>query len=155
MAAATPSARREPRRRRCSTHAGLPELDAQPSAARIRLAEGAARKVSASVRRACIPDTYAASRPNRDPGRILIPGDGAAGDQGPRIGVPARQWRLRDACGLSRLNDFLALWSQAHLPSCNRQVTSTSIHMERYSSVPRTLKGAAVGGFSDAVLCRR
>src|SRR5206468_582567 len=32
------------------------ELDAQPSAARIRLPEGTARKVSASVRRACIPD---------------------------------------------------------------------------------------------------
>jgi hypothetical protein len=31
--------------------------------------------------------------------------------------------------GLSRLNDILALWPQAHLPSCNRQVTSTSIHM--------------------------
>jgi hypothetical protein len=30
-----------------------------------------------------------------------------------RIGLPARQWRLRDACGLSCLNDFLALWSQA------------------------------------------
>jgi hypothetical protein len=53
------------------------------------------------VRRACIPDTYAASGPNREPGRILIPGDGAAGDQGLRIGLPARQWRLRDACGLS------------------------------------------------------
>ena len=63
-------------------HAGLLKLDAQPSAARIRLPEGAARKVSASVRRACIPDTYAASGPNREPGRILIPGDGAAGDQG-------------------------------------------------------------------------
>jgi hypothetical protein len=100
--------------------AGLLKLDAQPSAARIRLPEGAARKVSASVRRACIPDTYAASGPNREPGRILIPGDGAAGDQGLRIGLPARQWRLRDACGLSRLNDLLALWSQAHTPSCNR-----------------------------------
>ena len=63
-------------------YAGLLKLDAQPSAARIRLPEGAARKVSASVRRACIPDTYAASGPNREPGRILIPGDGAAGDQG-------------------------------------------------------------------------
>jgi hypothetical protein len=52
--------------------AGLLKLDAQPSAARIRLPEGAARKVSASVRRACIPDTYAASGPNREPGRILI-----------------------------------------------------------------------------------
>ena len=36
--------------------------------------------------------------------------------------MPARQWRLRDACGLSRLNDLLALWSQAHMPTCNRQV---------------------------------
>ena len=44
-------------------HAGLLELDAQPSAARIRPPEGAALKVSASVRRACIPDTYAASGP--------------------------------------------------------------------------------------------
>jgi hypothetical protein len=37
--------------------------------------EGAARKVAASVRRACIPDTYAASGPNLEPGRILIPGE--------------------------------------------------------------------------------
>ena len=63
-------------------HIGLLELDAQPSAASIRLPEGAARRVSASVRRAYIPDTYAASGPNRELGRILIPGDGAAGDQG-------------------------------------------------------------------------
>jgi hypothetical protein len=44
-------------------HAGSLEVDAQPSAARIRLPEGAARKVSASVRRAYIPDTSAASGP--------------------------------------------------------------------------------------------
>ena len=44
-------------------HAGLLKLDAQPSAARIRPPEGAARKVSASVRRAYIPDTSAASGP--------------------------------------------------------------------------------------------
>jgi hypothetical protein len=31
------------------------------------------------------------------------------GIRGLRIGLPARQWRLRDACGLTRLNDFLAL----------------------------------------------
>jgi hypothetical protein len=106
---------------------------------RIRLPEGAGRKVSASVRRACVPDTYAASCPNREPGRILIPGDGAAGDQGLRIGLPARQWRLRNACGLSRLNDFLALWSQARMPSCNPQVTSTSVHMAKpgSASAPR------------------
>jgi hypothetical protein len=37
------------------------------------------------------PDTYAASDPNQKPGRSLIPGDGAAGDQGLRIGLRARQ----------------------------------------------------------------
>jgi hypothetical protein len=47
--------------------------------------------------------------PNREPGRILIPGDGAARDQGAQNSLPARRWRLLDACGLSRLNDFLAL----------------------------------------------
>jgi len=30
-----------------------------------------------------------------------------------------------------------------------------NLHTEAYPSVPRTLKGVAVGGFSDAVLCRR
>jgi hypothetical protein len=65
--------------------------------------------------------------PNQQPGRILIPGDGAAGDQELRIGLSARRWRLRGACGLSRLNDFLALWSQVYVSSCNRQVTSTSM----------------------------
>jgi hypothetical protein len=98
---------------------------------RIRLPEGAARKVSASVRRACVPDTYAASGPNREPGRILIPGDGAAGDQGAQNRPACPAMAARDACGLSRLNDLLALWSQAHMPSCNRQVTSTSVHMAK------------------------
>jgi hypothetical protein len=61
------------------------------------------------------------------------------GSGGLRIGLPARQWRLRDACGLSRLNDLLALWSQAHMPSCNRQGTSTSVHTARpgSASAPR------------------
>jgi hypothetical protein len=96
-------------------HAGLLELDAQPSATRIRLPEGAARKVSASVRRACIPDTYAASGPNREPGRSCSPATEQPGIRRLRIGLPARQWRLRDACRMSRLNDLLALWfSGAH-----------------------------------------
>jgi hypothetical protein len=57
--------------------------DALPST-NIRLPEGAARKVSvAPCRSASLhPDTYAASGPGQEPGRILIPGDGAAGDQG-------------------------------------------------------------------------
>ncbi len=65
--------------------------------------------------------------PNREPGRILITATEQPGIRRLRIGLPARQWRLRDARSLSRLNDFLALWPQAHMPSCNRQVTSTSI----------------------------
>ena len=73
---------------------------------------------------------YAAAGP--EPGTWKDPDPrrrSSRGIRGLRIGLRARQWRLRDACGLSRLNDFLALWSQAHLPSCNRQVVSTSVHM--------------------------
>ena len=120
-------------------HARLLELDAQPSAARIRLPEGAARKVSASVRRACIRDTYAASGPNREPGRILIPGDGAAGDQ---------EAQNRHACpAMAAKRRLRAVPSQrppgamvsAHMPSCNGQVTSTSVHMAKpgSASAPR------------------
>ena len=138
MATATPLGPPGPRRRRSSTPGCSSWTRNHPPTESVfpRARHG---RSSASVRRACIPDIYAASGPNREPGRILIPGDGAAGDQGLRIGLPARQWRLRDACGLSRLNDLLALWSQAHMPSCNRQVTSTSIHMAKPgpASVPR------------------
>ena len=94
--------------------------------------EGAARKVSASVRRAHIRDTCAASGPgpgtweDPDPRRRSNRGSG-----GLRPRLPAWPWRLRDACGVSRLNHFLALWSQAHMPSCNRRATSTSIRMAR------------------------
>jgi hypothetical protein len=84
---------------RLVARAGRP---AQPSAARIRLPEGAVRKVPTSVQRAYIPDTYAHRASTQELGRVLIPGDGAAGDQGLRIGLPARQRRLPDACGLSR-----------------------------------------------------
>ena len=36
------------------------------------------------------PKPKGSGRPGGGPGRILIPGDGAAGDQGLRIGLPAR-----------------------------------------------------------------
>ena len=90
--------------------AGLRKLDAQPSTAesvfpRARHGRSLPRSGELAFR-----DTYAASGPNREPGRI----------RRLRISLPARQWRLRDACGLSRLNDLLALWSQAHMPSCTR-----------------------------------
>jgi hypothetical protein len=70
-------------------HAGLLELDAQPSVASIRLPEGAAPKVSApvQVRRAHIRTPARHRAPYQGPGRILIPGDGAAGDQGLRTGL--------------------------------------------------------------------
>jgi hypothetical protein len=83
MATATPPGPPGPQTAQ-KQYAGSLDVDAQPSAARIRLPEGAARKVSAPVRRACIPDTSAASGPrtgNLEPGRTPIPGDGAAGDQ--------------------------------------------------------------------------
>jgi hypothetical protein len=78
--------------------------------------------------------------PNREPGRILsAPATEQPGIRRLRISLPAQQWRLRDACGLSRLNDLLALWSQAHMPSCNGQVTSTPVHMAKpgSASAPR------------------
>jgi len=128
MATATPSGRRGPRRRRSSTPDRSSWTRSHPPPASV-LPESAARKVSAPVRRAHIRTPARHRAPDQQPGRILIPGDGAAGDQGLRTGLPARQWRLRDARGLSRLNYFLALWSQAHLPSCSRQVTSTSIYI--------------------------
>jgi hypothetical protein len=107
-------------------HAGLLELDAQPSAARIRLSEGAARKVSAvdtaSVRRAYIPETYAASGPNREPGAQNRPAC-------PAMAATRRLWPILSP------HNFVALWSQAHMPSCNLQVTSTSIHMAKPSPV--------------------
>ena len=88
-------------------------------------------EVSASVRRADLRDASAApgpepgTRKDPDPRRRSSRGSGRL-----RTGLPTRQWRPRDACGLSRLNDFLAPWSQAHLPSCTRQVTPTSVHLD-------------------------
>ena len=88
-------------------HAGLPALDTQPSAASIRLPKGAAPKVSAPAQSAAssYPDTYAASGP--EPGTWKDPDPRRRSNRGSglRIGLRARQQRLRDACGLSRLND--------------------------------------------------
>jgi hypothetical protein len=105
---------------------GRAAIDRQHPSSRGRGAEGL-RPGAASLHSGHFRGTGA---PNRGPGRTLIPGDGAAGDQRAQNRPACPAMRLRDACGLSR-NDFLALWSQAHLPSCNRQVTSTSIHMAR------------------------
>jgi hypothetical protein len=62
MATATPSARRGPRRRRSSTPGRSSWTRSHPPPASV-LPESAARKVSALVRRAHIPGTYAASGP--------------------------------------------------------------------------------------------
>ena len=62
MATATPLGSPRPQTAQ-EQHAGSLKVDAQPSAARIHLPEGAARTVSASVRRAYIRDTSAASGP--------------------------------------------------------------------------------------------
>jgi hypothetical protein len=52
---------------------------------------------------------------------ILIT-DGAAGDhRAQNRPPPVRHRRLRDACSLSRLDDFPAPWSRAHMLFCNRE----------------------------------
>jgi hypothetical protein len=135
MATATPLGPPGARRRRSSTPGrsrGRAAIDRQHPSSRGRGAEGlclGAASLHSGHLRGIGP-------PNRGPGGTLIPATEQPGIRGLRIGLPARQWRLRDACGPSRLNDFLALWSQAHLPSCNRQVTSTSIPMAKPGRLP-------------------
>src|SRR6266487_3406378 len=101
-------------------HAGLLELDAQPSVASIRLPEGAAPKVSApvQVRRAHIRDTCAASGPepgtwkDPDPRRrssrgsggseqACLPGDGGcATPAGCPVSTTSWRYGLRRTCRL-------------------------------------------------------
>jgi len=93
-------------------HVGLLKLDAQPSAASNRPPPRARR--GRSLPR-CGELTFRAPPRHRapEPGDLegsWSPATEQPGIRGLRIGLPARQWRLRDACGLSRLNDFLALW---------------------------------------------
>jgi hypothetical protein len=104
MATATPSARRGPRRRGSSTpgcpswaHSHPPPLSVLP--------ESAARKIL--VWRAHIPDTYAASAPNQQPGRIRgsasarLPGDGGyATPVACRVSTISWRHGLRRTCRL-------------------------------------------------------
>jgi hypothetical protein len=107
-----PSARRWPRRRRSSTPGCSSWTRNHPQPAAV-LPESAARKVSALVWRAHIPDTYAASGPESatwkdpDPRRRSSRGSGA--QNRPACPAMAATRRLRPVL----LNDFLALWSQA------------------------------------------
>jgi hypothetical protein len=126
MATVTPIASAGPGRRRSSTPGGLRWARSHPPPESIfpRARDGR------SLPRCGELTSRTSSRhraPNREPGRILIPGDGAAGDQGLRTGLPPGDggYATPAACPVS--TDFLALWSQAQMPSCNRQVTSTSI----------------------------
>jgi hypothetical protein len=127
-----------------ATHLGLPGPDVAEAARRVaRAGRAAIRRQHPSSLRAqrgrspprCGELTFQTPArhraPNQEPGRILIPGDGAAGDQGAQKRPVCVAMAARDARGLSRLNDFPALGSQAYMPSCNRQVTSTSIHMAK------------------------
>ena len=138
MAAATPSARRNPdvaEAARRIARAGRAAIRRQhPSSLRARRGRSLPRCGELTFG---TPTRHRA--PDQEPGRILIPATEQPGIRGLRLGLPAWQWRLREACGLSRLNHFLALWSQAYMPSCNRRVTSTSIHMARPgpASAPR------------------
>src|ERR1700750_1816488 len=93
-------------------HAWSLELDAQPSAARIRLPRGRGAEGlcldAASLQ--CIPDASAASGPEPGPEPALIPGDGAAGNQEAqnRTACPGNSgYATPAACPVS--NDFLTL----------------------------------------------
>jgi hypothetical protein len=137
MATATPLGPPEPRRRRSSTpgcSSWTRNHPLQNPSSRGRGTEGLCLG-AASLRSGHLRGIG----PEPEPGRILIPGDGAAGDQGAQNRPACPAMAARDACGLSRLNDLLALWSQAHMPSCNRQVTSTSVHIAKpgSASAPR------------------
>jgi hypothetical protein len=129
MATALPSARRGLDAQK--QHAGLPALDMQPSAASIRLPEGAAPRVSAPAQGAAssYPDTYAASGPEpgtwKDPDPRRRSNRGSGAQNRPACAATAATRRLRPVPS----QRFLALWSRAHTPSCSRQVTSTSIRM--------------------------
>jgi hypothetical protein len=105
---ATPPARRGPRRRRSSTpdrlsraRSHLPPESVSPRARHGRPGLGAASSHPGHLR-GTGPRTG-------NPEGSRSPATEQAGIRRPRTGLPARQQRLRDACGLSRLNDFPAL----------------------------------------------
>ena len=139
MATALPSARRGLDAQK--QHAGLP---AQPSAASIRLPESAAPKVSAPAQGAAssYPDTYAASGPEpgtwKDPDPRRRSNRGSEAQNRPAYAATTATRRLRPVPS----QRFLVLWSQAHTPSCSRQVTSTSIRMVKPGTAS---KAAALG----------
>ena len=130
MATATPLGPPEPRRRRSSTPGSSSGTRSHPPLAsvfpRARHGRSLSRCGELTFR---TPTRHRA--PNQEPGRILIPGDGAAGDQEAPNRLAYPTWRPRDACSLSCHNDFLTPWSQSHTPSCNRQAKSTSIHVAK------------------------
>jgi hypothetical protein len=127
MATATPSAK--PRAQTAQKqHAGLLELDPQPSVARIRLCEGAAPTVSAPLQvpelasqrlRGIGPEPETWKKP--DPRRRSSRGSGTQNRPACTAIVATRRPRPVPS------QRFLALWCQAQTPSCSRKVTSTSI----------------------------
>ena len=132
MATATPSARRVPGVAQAAQeqHAGCsrwrrnhtPPESVFPRARHGRSLPRCGELAFRTPTRHRAPETGTWNDP--DPRRRSSRGSGAQNR-------PARQWRLRDACTLSRRwsRRFLALRCQAHTPSCSRQVTSTSIRM--------------------------
>jgi hypothetical protein len=90
-------------------HAASLEVDAQPSAARIHLPAGAARTVCPGAASLLSGHLRGIGPRTGDLEGPRSPATEQPGIRGLKIGLPARQGRLRDACGLTRLNDFLAL----------------------------------------------
>jgi len=83
-----PSARRGPRRRRSSTPGCSSWTRSHPQPASV-LPESAARKVAALCGELTFRTPTRHRAPNQQPARVLIPGDGAVGDQGLRLGLSA------------------------------------------------------------------
>ena len=112
MATALPSARRGQRRRRSSTPPGCSSWTRNhppPESVFPRARHGRSLPRSSEL---AFRDTYAASGPNREPGRILIPGDGAAGDQGAQNRPACPAMAATRCLRLSRLNDLLARYGR-------------------------------------------
>jgi hypothetical protein len=159
-------------------YAGSLEVDAQPSAAGIRLPEGAARKVSASVRRAYIRDTCAAPGPepgtwkDPDPRRrssrgsegseqaCLLPGNGGyATPAGCLVSTTSWRYDLRRPCRLvtGRSHRPRSTWpDQARLPLpavTHRYKRARCLWLEQFQ-IPAESASPRSSGMKGARSCR-
>jgi hypothetical protein len=129
MAIATPRGPPGHRQRRSSTPGCSSWTRSHPPASVFPRAQH--RRVSAPTQDAAssYPDTYAATGAEpgtwKDPDPRRRSNRGSGAQNRPACAATAATRRLRPVPS----QRFLAPWSQAHTPSCSRQVTSTSVRM--------------------------